>query len=175
MTTITTEPSRRSRAHVWRLDPDASTVEFHVPTFWGLHTVAGRFSSFDGSYVDEPDDAAIELNIDATSLDTGNAFRDRHLRSEDFFDVDGHPQVRFTSTQIERHGASMRVSGRLEVAARTVPVAVDAKVRELGDALEIEGSTTVDYRELGMTHSPLKMIRTPATLHVKVRLEPDER
>lgn len=146
-----------------------------MPTFWGLHTVVGHFERFDGYYVDGHDRASVDLTIDATSLDTGNGFRDRHLRSEDFFDVDGYPQVRFSSTQVERRRGTMRIRGRLVVGGRTVPVAVDATVRELGDSLEIEGTTTVDYRELGMTHSPLKMIRPPATLHVKVLLEADER
>jgi hypothetical protein len=46
-------------------------------------------------------------------------------------------------------------------------------VRETGDDLEIEATTTVDQRELGMTFSPLGMIRTPSTLHVRARLTPD--
>src|SRR5262245_55432574 len=49
---------------VWRLDPDRSSVEFHVPNFWGLMTVKGRFGGFDGT-LDLSAEPAIELNIDA--------------------------------------------------------------------------------------------------------------
>ena len=83
----------------WTADPTRTTVEFEVEHFWGLHTVRGRFRRFDGSYVVGPAGAEIELTIDAASVDTGISARDKHLRSADFFDVDQHPQVRFTSTR----------------------------------------------------------------------------
>jgi hypothetical protein len=46
-------------------------------------------------------------------------------------------------------------------------------MRESGDDLEIEATTTVDQRELGMTFSPFGMIHTPSTLHVRARLTAD--
>jgi polyisoprenoid-binding protein YceI len=67
----------------------------------------------------------------------------------------------------------LAVVGHLKAATRTVPVALRATVREAGDDLEIEATTTVDQRELGMTFSPLGMIRTPSTLHVRAWLTPD--
>ena len=72
----------------WTADPSRTTVEFEVKHLWGLHTVRGRFRRFDGSYVVGPAGSEIELTIDAASVDTGNAARDKHLRSADFFDVD---------------------------------------------------------------------------------------
>jgi polyisoprenoid-binding protein YceI len=166
-----TTPPRR-----WALDPSRSTVEFRVPTFWGLSTVVGHFDRFNGFYgLDSEDVLAIELTIDADSLDTGNGTRDRHLRAERFFNVHVHPQVRFTSTLINELDGTLAVAGHLEAGGRTTPVALDATVRDSGDELEIEATTTVDQRELGMTFSPLGMIRTPATLHVTTRLTPDRR
>jgi polyisoprenoid-binding protein YceI len=88
--------------------------------------------------------APIELAIDADSLDTGNGTRDRHLRSERFFNVRAHPQVRFTSSLINELDGTLAVAGHLEAAGRTVPIALDATVREAGDDLEIEAMTTVD-------------------------------
>jgi polyisoprenoid-binding protein YceI len=166
--TQTTAPRR------WKLDSARSIVEFRVPTFWGLSTVVGHFDRFDGFYGRDSEDVlAIELAIDADSLDTGNGTRDRHLRAERFFNVHAHPQVRFTSTLVNDLGGTLAVVGHLEAAARTVPVALRATVREAGDDLEIEATTTVDHRELGMTFSPLGMIRAPSTLHVRARLTPD--
>jgi polyisoprenoid-binding protein YceI len=164
-----TTPTRR-----WGLDSARSTVEFRVPTFWGLSTVVGHFDRFDGFHGRDSEDVlAIELTIDADSLDTGNGTRDRHLRAERFFNVHAHPQVRFTSTLINDLDGTLAVVGHLEAAGRTAPVALDATVREAGDDLEIEATTTVDQRELGMTLSPLGMIRTPSTLHVRAWLTPD--
>jgi polyisoprenoid-binding protein YceI len=92
--------------------------------------------------------------------------RDRHLRSERFFDVAAHPQVRFSSTLINEVDGTMAVIGHLEAVGRKVPIALDATVRRVGDDLEMEATTTVDQRELGLTFSPLGMIHTPSTLHV---------
>src|SRR6188472_3283395 len=99
----------------WRIDPERSSVEFRARTFWGLMTVKGRFGRYDG-WLDLRDGAAIELTIDADSLDTGNERRDKHLRSSDFFDVENHPQVRFVSDSAEVDGERLNVSGRLYAA-----------------------------------------------------------
>src|SRR4051812_31416829 len=67
----------------WEVDAEKSVAEFAVKTFWGLVTVRGRFDRFDGGYEIGPDGRRIELTIDASSLTTGNAKRDGHLRSAD--------------------------------------------------------------------------------------------
>jgi len=86
----------RALAGVWRLDPTRSNVEFRVGHFWGLVKVSGRFDGYHGT-LDLSADPAVELTIDASSVQTGNDKRDRHLRSADFFDVEEHPYVRFVS------------------------------------------------------------------------------
>ena len=131
----------------WTADPTRTTVEFEVEHFWGLHTVRGRFRRFDGSYVVGPAGSEIELTIDAASVDTGISARDRHLRSADFFDVEEHPQVRFTSTRVDGLGnGRVHVSGELEAAGTRVPLAFDASVRVIDGELELEATTTVDQR-----------------------------
>ena len=155
----------------WTVDGDETSVEFAVKTFWGLMIVHGRFDRFDGSYEVGPGGTAIELTIDADSLDTGLAIRDRHLRSTDFFDVVEHPQVRFTSTRVHHVTSELlHIVGHLEAAGKVAPLEVAATVRQLDDALEVEATTTVDPRRLGMSSGLLGMIRPPATLHVKARL-----
>jgi polyisoprenoid-binding protein YceI len=167
-----TEIQHRTTAQMrWALDSDETFVEFAVKTFWGLLTVHGRFDRFDGSYEVGPDGTTIELTIDADSLDTGNATRDKHLRSTNFFHVAAHPQVRFTSTRVHHvTGEILHVVGRLEAAGNVVELEFPAFVRLIGDALEVEATTTIDQRRLGMSTGRLGMIRPPATLHVKARL-----
>ena len=155
----------------WTLDPDASSVEFAVKSFWGLMTVRGRFDRFDGTYEVGPDGSSIELTIDSDSIDTGNATRDRHLRAEDFFHVAEHPQIRFTSTRVHamRDGI-LHVVGRLEAAGRVAELEFPAFSQTIEDGLVIEATTTVDQAEFGMTGGRLGMIRRPTTLHIKARL-----
>jgi polyisoprenoid-binding protein YceI len=155
----------------WVIDPARSTVEFRVRNLWGLTTVVGHFSRFDGSYTVRPDGRAVELIVDAGSLDTGNRRRDEHLRSSDFFDVEPHPNVRFTASDVTDAGnGALRVRGELEAAGRTVPLSFEAPVHELDGELEAEATTLVDQRLLGMIFSPLGMLCSPSTLHVKARL-----
>jgi polyisoprenoid-binding protein YceI len=169
--TITESEKRTPSATRRTVDREKTAVDFAVKTFWGLMTVRGRFDRFDGWYEAGPDGTKIELAIDADSLDTGNRTRDNHLRSSDFFGVAEHPQVRFTSTRVRPAGDGvLRVEGRLEAAGKVVPLEFDAAVQEVDDGLEVEATTTVDQRQLGMSSGPLGMIRRPATLHGKARL-----
>ena len=98
MTTTTLTQHSSAALTRWSIDDCESFVEFAIKTFWGLTTVRGRFDRSDGTYEVGPSGTKIELTIDADSLDTGNGTRDKHLRSNDFFGVDEHPHVRFTST-----------------------------------------------------------------------------
>jgi polyisoprenoid-binding protein YceI len=155
----------------WSLDRDEASVDFAVKTFWGLATVRGRFDRFDGSYTVGPDGAKIELTVDADSLDTANATRDKHLRSTDFFHVAEHPQVRFTSTRVHDVGDGiLHVVGELEAAGTVVQLEFPAVVQAVDHGLQVEATTTVDQARLGMSSGQLGMIRPPATLHVKARL-----
>jgi polyisoprenoid-binding protein YceI len=155
----------------WSLDVAETEVEFAVKSFWGLATVHGRFDRFDGSYEVGPDGVAIELTIDADSIDTGNTMRDKHLRSTDFFHVDEHPQLRFTSTRVTPvSDGNLHVEGQLEAAGKAAPLEFDAIMREVDEGFDIEATTTVDQQQLGMSSGVLGMIRRPATLHVKAHL-----
>lgn len=159
---------------VWRLDPQASSAEFRVRTFWGLTTVHGRFEHLAGFFeVDADGRRRMTMAIAAATLDTGNPRRDRHLRSADFFDCERHPEVRFHSTRIGEAGnARLRVEGELEAAGQRVPVRLEPTVtREGDDRLDIHAETTVDQHRLGMTLTRLG-IRAPARLTIHARLRP---
>src|SRR3954471_22792166 len=121
----------------WRLDPTRSSVAFHVRHFYGLMTVKGEFADYDGT-LDLSAEPAVELTLQAASLDTKMAKRDVHLRSGDFFDVEQHPQIRFRSDSAHLDGDTLTVHGQLHAAGRSIPLELDATVRELDGELEIE-------------------------------------
>ena len=95
----------------WRIDPTRSSVEFRTPTFWGLVTVKGRFERYDGT-LDLRRQPAVDLTIEAASLDTRNKMRDKHLRSVEFFDAEHHPMVRFVGQTAKLEGERLKVRGR---------------------------------------------------------------
>jgi polyisoprenoid-binding protein YceI len=153
----------------WRIDLARSRVEFRTPTLWGLATVKGHFERYEGS-LDLERSPAIELVIEAASLDTKNNFRDGHLRSADFFDVENHPEVSFVSDTATVDGERLKVRGRLYAAGKSLPLEIDATLRRDGGELEVDARTHVDHRELGMSHGMLGMIPTPTELIVHGRL-----
>src|SRR5438105_14008688 len=92
--------------------------------------VRGRFSDFEGTIqFDEtqPELSSVSFTIKTTSIDTSEPDRDKHLRSGDFFAVDEHPTITFTSTRVRRTaGNEFEVTGSLTIRGTkkeiTVPV-----------------------------------------------------
>ena len=88
--------------------------------------VGGRFRKFDGTIeIDRanPAASAVNLTIDATSVDTGNPTRDKDLNSPDFFDTAKFPQITFTSTKIAAKGKDVyEVTGDLTIRGVTKPI-----------------------------------------------------
>ena len=170
MTTIESDKHAATPTR-WSVDSSGTSIDFAVKTFWGLATVRGHFDRFGGSYEAGPDETRIELTIDADSLDTGNRTRDKHLRSADFFGVAEHPQVRFASTRVcDAGNGRLRVDGDLEAAGKVVRIELEATVQQGEHGLQVEGTTTVDPRQFGMSSGLLGMIRPAAALHVKANL-----
>jgi polyisoprenoid-binding protein YceI len=114
--------------------------------------------------------AGSELTIDAATIETGNARRDKHLRSAEFFDVEHHPHVRFTSTSARVDGEHLKAQGHLEAGGERIPLEVEAALRSVDGELEIEAVADADQRRLGMTFSPLGTVRAPTKLVVHGRL-----
>src|SRR5258708_5354543 len=102
----------------WNLDTVHSGIHFSV-RHMVVAKVRGRFTKFTGNVALDENDLArsvVEATIDASSIDTGTAQRDDHLRSADFFDVEHFPQIRFRSTGIEKLGTERyRLTGELTI------------------------------------------------------------
>jgi polyisoprenoid-binding protein YceI len=104
--------------NTWNLDTVHSGINFSV-RHMVVAKVRGRFPKFNGSVeLDESDltRSVVEATIDASSIDTGTAQRDDHLRSADFFEVERFPQIRFRSTGIEKLAEDRyRLTGELTI------------------------------------------------------------
>jgi polyisoprenoid-binding protein YceI len=173
MTTLTTisppRAARRIDQTQWRIDPRRSHVGFRTRSVWGLVTVEGEFGSYEGT-LDLERQPAIELTIDAGSLDTKNKLRDHHLRSSDFFDVARYPEVRFVSERAALAGERLALRGRLQAGGGSLPLELDATLRQVGDELKLDATVQADHEQLGLSSGLLGMIRTPSELIVRGRL-----
>src|SRR4249920_781396 len=88
-------------AGTWAIDPVHSEVSFTVRHLM-VSKVRGRFTAFEGTLVTgvDPLRSTVEASVELASIDTGNADRDAHVRSADFFDVDRYPTLSYRSTGI---------------------------------------------------------------------------
>ena len=70
----------------------------------GLANIHGRIAEFSGSIVvtDPVENSVIEVTLQAASVDTGNADRDKHLRSKDFLHAEAFPVIAFQSKGLRR-------------------------------------------------------------------------
>lgn len=153
----------------WQLDPAQARVAFEVPHFWGLRSVTGWFTRYEGR-LDLGATPAVELTIDAASVQTGNEKRDRHLRSADFFAVDEHPYIRFASAAARLDGDRLLVDGRLTAAGGHLDLELEAVIRQDDDAWALALETFVMHRGLGMTWNPGGFTRPYSKLIVAGRL-----
>jgi polyisoprenoid-binding protein YceI len=167
---VAVAPPHDLESTVWRLNQEHSRIEFHVPFYWGLGTVKGRFTRYAGT-LDLRSVPAVELTIDATSVQTGNARRDRHLRSPDFFGVARHPYLRFESDLAEVRGTELRVRGELSAAAGRIEIELEARVLPIDAGYEIDAEVFIMHRGLGMSWNPAGISRPYSKLIVAGRLE----
>jgi polyisoprenoid-binding protein YceI len=102
---LTTLAALPLRADTFAIDPNHSEVSFQIRHL--VSQVRGRFNDFAGTVQLDPKNlpaSAVEFHIKATSIDTGVANRDNHLRSADFFDVEKYPEITFKSDSIKPAG-----------------------------------------------------------------------
>jgi len=112
----------------WAIDPTHARVGFEVGHMV-VSSVEGELTKFSGQVLlDERDPARSRLGFTAevASIDTGNADRDEHLRSPDFFDAAKFPKIEFKSTGISKAGAGYAIRGDLTIHGVTRPVTLDA-------------------------------------------------
>lgn len=179
-------------AAVFEIVPFHSQVEFSVP-FMGLTSVKGSFEEFSGAMVYEPAkpvNSSITFIIQSASLHTGNASRDKHLRSSDFFDVEKHPTIKFQSGRIEaRRGARYVVQGVLTMRGVARPITIPARLRHgvvrNEDGLDYVGfdlALRLDWRDFGIPagnehnswFQPAKMLVNDS-VDIVINIEADRR
>jgi len=110
-------------AGTWDIDPTHSTVTFAVKHLM-ISKVRGTFDGFSGTIVTSEIAAENQVNasIDMATINTNQADRDGHLRTNDFFNVEEFPTADFTSTAVTIDGDDMTVDGELTLRGVTKPV-----------------------------------------------------
>ena len=115
----------------WSVDQAHTEIAFKVRHLM-IAQVKGAFKTFDASIYTNAKDfttAEIDLWIDPSSINTGDAKRDEHLKSADFFDVQNHKQITFTSSTMGKPDSdgSSELWGELTMVGITKNVKLNVK------------------------------------------------
>lgn len=123
--------------------------------------VRGHFSDFEGSFhldPSRPEESSASVTIQAKSISTGNADRDTHLRSNDFFAMDEFPEIKFVSTSAERvDDKHFKLTGDLSIRGVTRPVTIGFEYNGVeqdpwgNTRVGFEGSTEINRKDWGVT------------------------
>jgi polyisoprenoid-binding protein YceI len=148
----------------YKIDPQHSSAQFAV-THLMISKVRGEFHAVNGTVnIDESDitKSAVEVTIDASTVDTREPDRDKDLKSPHFLDVAKYPTMSFKSTKIEK-GASgkLRITGDLAIHGVTKSVVLD--VTEPNPPIKdpwglqrtaISGTAKINRQDFGLNYSP---------------------
>jgi polyisoprenoid-binding protein YceI len=114
-----------SATTTWKIDPAHSIAEFKVKHMM-ISNVKGSFSGLSGMLTEHKTDStlsAVEASIPVATVNTGEAQRDGHLKSAEFFDAEKFPNMTFKSTAVKQTGeGEYSVTGDLTVHGVTKPV-----------------------------------------------------
>ncbi|MBK5193342.1 MAG: YceI family protein [Flavobacteriaceae bacterium] len=110
----------------WAIDPTHSEVTFKVKHLM-ISTVTGNFKIFEGTVETETEEFSkvknLEFKADVKSVNTNNEDRDTHLKSDDFFASEKHPNIRFTSKNFNVETGEIK--GELTIKNTTKAVSLD--------------------------------------------------
>jgi Uncharacterized conserved protein len=168
----------------WTVDPAHSGVKFTV-THMMVSEVEGRFTKFNGT-IDSPSpdfiNAKINFTVDVNSLNTDNETRDKHLKSDDFFNAEKFPNMTFTSTSFKRvNGNKYILEGNLTI--RDITKKVKFNVTYLGKTKSKQGSlaafkatTVIDRFTYGLKWNALTeaggaMVGKDVTINITLELD----
>lgn len=144
----------------WALDPTHTRLGF-VTRHAMITKVRGSFNDFTGTVIVPAEGiagAGAEVSVTASSIDTRNADRDGHLKSNDFFDMETYPEITFRSTAIAPTGSGgVEVTGDLTIKGTTRSVTIPFDYA--GTATDpfgnlragFEGATTLNRSDYGLT------------------------
>lgn len=157
-----------SLAGKWMLDNGRSTVALQSKSMWGLVPVKGVFHELNGTAaITSAGEITGQIDVAAGSVDTKNAKRDTHLRSDDFFLSEKYPVITFALDSLTPTAEGASVSGSLTVRDQSRPITFPASVSGLDDgAIALDAAVQVDRSQFGLNWNQLGMASTKNTITI---------
>ncbi len=123
-------------AEDYTIDPEHSFVEFKI-SHLGISILSGQFNTISGNFTydpENPDGGKVTATVETPSVDTNHAERDKHLRGDDFLDVEQFPEARFESTGYKENGdGTATLEGDFTLHGVTQPISIAVEQIGAGD------------------------------------------
>jgi polyisoprenoid-binding protein YceI len=171
----------QTQTSTWTSDPTHSEVDFSI-RHAGVSNVHGRFGKVAATiaYNDAGvTKSTVSATIDVSTVDTGEAGRDTHLKSDAFFDVTKFPTATFTSTSVQKNGSNLTVTGNFTLHGVTKPVvlSVEGPVTPVENGMDhkqhsgFTATTTISRTAFGVgTNFPAAMVGDDAKLTIELEI-----
>ena len=162
----------RAQVPVFKIDTQDSSVKFSVKASVAID---GTFDKWNASLTftsTDPESGALDIEIQAASIDTGSGFKDNKLKGKDFFDVKETPLITFKSTKIVQTGPNTYdVQGNFSIRGATKPETLKLTVSGQGTGSgEIHGTMAFNRNDYGMTKG-IPFVKIANTVEVTVDLK----
>ena len=147
----------------YRIEPGQSAVNFSV-RHMVLSTVRGKFTDFSGILELEENDlikSSVSVRINAASITTENAVRDKDLRSANFLDIEKYPEITFISHRVVKQNDGYLLVGVLNMHGVSkevsIPFTYNGKVKDLAGKIRVgfEGHVTINRKDWGINYNKL--------------------
>jgi polyisoprenoid-binding protein YceI len=157
---------------VFEISQTGSTIQFAVKA---SIAIAGTFDKWNATLTFKSPDvttAALDVEIQAASVDTGSGLKDSKLKSADFFDVENNPLITFKSTKVVQTGGNtFELDGNFTIRGVTKPEKLTLTVSGRGTGSgTIKGTMAFDRKDYGM-NSGIPFIRIADRVEVTVDLK----
>jgi len=165
-------PGQAQTVPVFVIPPEGSAINFSVSS---SVPVSGKFDKWDASLVfssADPATGVLDIQIQAASVDTGSGLKDRKLKSDDFFDVDKNPLIKFHSTKIVQTAPnSADVEGDFTLRGVTKPEKLSLVISGAGTGSgTVKGTMAFNRKDYGV-NGDIPFVRIADRVEVSVDLK----
>jgi len=128
-----------------------STLTFKIGNFG--FDVNGTFSGFEGNINFDPQNLAsssFDVTVNASTVNTDNSMRDKHLKDDGFFDVKNYPKIHFVSSKVTAKGSQFMLTGQLTIKGKSKEISFPFTASASNDGYVFKGSFKINRKDFGV-------------------------
>jgi polyisoprenoid-binding protein YceI len=144
----------------WTLDPSKSSVSLKTKSMWGLAKINAVFSDLQGEIAVVAGAVTARIAVGTGSIDTRNAKRDKHLKSDELLASEKFPHLIFILNSVAPSATAIQANGTLTVRDKTLPIVFEATVSTTKDSeITVTSELDVDRGDYEVNWNPLGMAK----------------